>query len=365
MHALIKARGYCLAWAILGMASGGCANLDVRKVPVAERAAKCDREEGFRYYLNRPYVVVKNPILIAENRSLVRVDVMAGTAPPQAKDKKPVDKSSLGNVPADQVMVTFLSGPRSGDKVRLADLKIETPCTGAVRQMSLAELQRIKTVLAADNGASVEEEDGNGAMATTGGSGNQTNTGNTPGTNSTSGSAEVQEPTLAAVQHTPPLTGDIAILYLPDLDEQYVIKSRNCLSKSAFGLAIRNGSELVEVQGEHDSTAVPLAIMTQIQSAIAAIAGTSKQASQQQATTTGGTGSGVTGAQAGLNVREQGGQLVWYFIERISIKPGVYRLNKPWECDGNQCQPVGYGLLARIGLPTVVDVDFKPAATIK
>ncbi len=356
MPAYPKPRVACVGLVTMCAIAGGCANLVVHKVPLSERAANCDREEGFRYYLNRPYVVVKKPIVIAENRSLVRADLLAGTEAAQ----KPGSKPNLGAAAPDQVMLTFLSGPREGRKVRLADLRVETPGAGEVRAMSSAEIQKISGVLTTENDAS-EDDQTIGARDTV--SGGNAPVGGNNGSSSTGGSAELQEPTLVTVQHTPPLTGDISILYLPDLDEQYVIKSHNCLAKSAFGLAIRYGSELVEVQGEHDSTAVPIAILTQVQNAIAAAVGASKQASQQQQAGGGGPAGAGKETQANLDIQ---GQLVWYLIERTSIKPGVYRLNKPWECEHDvQCQSVGCGLLAKLGLPTVVDVDFKPAATIK
>ena len=47
-------------------------------------------------------------------------------------------------------------------------------------------------------------------------------------------------------------------------------------------------------------------------------------------------------------------------VERVYIKPGVYRLNKPWEVKGPGCDmPTGLGLLAKLGLPTASDVYFN------
>jgi hypothetical protein len=58
-------------------------------------------------------------------------------------------------------------------------------------------------------------------------------------------------------------------------------------------------------------------------------------------------------------------QAVLQLIQRTYIKPGVYRLNKPWEVQGGPgVEPVGCGLLARLGLPTVVEIDFRPAGNI-
>ena len=67
------------------------------------------------------------------------------------------------------------------------------------------------------------------------------------------------------------LTGAIQVIYLPDLDEQYVIKSKNLLAKSAFALAFRNGSELMEVDAEHDATTVTIALLSLVQQAIGSL----------------------------------------------------------------------------------------------
>src|SRR5947208_14271631 len=90
-------RAAFLALTLLG-ALGGCANLDVKKVPLAQRAAGCDHEQGFRYYLNRPYIVVKNPILICEMRSLVRVN-----QPPQDDPTMPGKPPGSGRMLPAQV----------------------------------------------------------------------------------------------------------------------------------------------------------------------------------------------------------------------------------------------------------------------
>jgi hypothetical protein len=62
-------RSITVAAALGSVAAGcfGCSNLVVKKVPVDDRIAGTDCQQGFRYYLNRPYLVVKKPILVCEN----------------------------------------------------------------------------------------------------------------------------------------------------------------------------------------------------------------------------------------------------------------------------------------------------------
>lgn len=364
------------ALACLGAFEAGCANLEVKKVPLAERTANVDHEQGFRYYLNRPYIVVKKPITISETISLVRVkgpDQLATKSSPKTDGNSTRQQTNPSHTGMETVQLTFITGPRAGQTVSVVDLILESPGTGAVRPMTSAELRRISTVLSPGNSYTTLDEEQTGSdvsgvnIGGTGfagaGTGSADKSGATGSNDSSSNSASLDQPTLASIQHAPALVGDIGIIYLPDLDEQYVIKSRNCMSKTAFGLAFRNGSELAEVQGEHDSTALPLAILQQIQNAIATAQGVEQQRIQQQSKASKGTTGGGS-AQAKLN-GQTSDEVVWQLIERVSIKPGVYRLNKPWEVEcGQTVQQTGCGLLAKLGLPSVVEVDFKPAATI-
>src|SRR5262249_17233135 len=64
------------------------------------------------------------------------------------------------------------------------------------------------------------------------------------------------------------LNGDIDVVFLPDLDEQYAMKSKNFLSKSAFGVVFKDGWQLTDVQAEHDSTPVAIELLNTISKAV-------------------------------------------------------------------------------------------------
>ncbi len=377
-----------LALAAAGACAAGCSNLEVKKVPVSERVVNQDHQEGFRYYLNRPYLVVKKPILITETFSLVKVDPVRA-APNNAPKPTP---GASGAIDAGQTRLTFLDGPRRGQSVRLADLRVETPASGEPRSVSPAELQRMGAALASglsrppaadaparsdpqvvpaqyqigasDRDTSVSISGADGALSDLG-------AGGTAGAALATTDASTQtlvEP--AAPPNPAALTGDMQIIYLPDLDEQYSIKSCNVFAKSSFGLAFKNGGELVEVDGEHDATTLAVSILQAIQSAIGTAQGVEQARIQREAKTLQAAPPAKGGAaKADLNVANaavSGQQPVWQLVERTSIKPGVYRLNKPWEvADGPGVHSVGCGLLAKLGLPTVVDVDFRPVGAIK
>ena len=351
----------------------GCANLEVRRVPTGERAAGCDKQEGFRYYLNRPYVVVKEPILVMERRTLVKVD---GVSLKGGPEKVP---------PAKDVRMTFVDGPRAGQTFRLGDLPVENPGSNGVRLVSPQELQtiqdRVKAMAAPSdivaasfrpsvnpaptvivNNEIAPANDGFFAAAA------QSVPSGTPmAAFSDIAEASLTMPDKLAVSDPTVLKGAIDIIYLPDLDEQYVVKSKNCLAKSAFGLAFKNGTELVEVQGEHDTTTVALSFLNLLQTAIGAASGIEQQRAANQAKSLQTGSSSAKAALADLEAEARQSKVaVWQMVERVSIKPGIYRLNKPWEnSDDPGLHPVGCGLLAKLGLPTTVEiVDFRQIGTI-
>src|SRR5205823_2203529 len=76
------------------------------------------------------------------------------------------------------------------------------------------------------------------------------------------------DPAPSARSSVAELKGDIQILFLPDMDEQYAIQSKNVFSKSSFGLQFRHGWELTDVSGNHDSTPVALELFATINSAV-------------------------------------------------------------------------------------------------
>lgn len=295
--------------ALLAAVAPGCSNLVVHKVPLDERAEGRDHQQGFRYYLPRPYVAVHDKVLVSERRTLVVLNPSTDT-------------------------VCFIEGERKGTEVALAKLPV-ADAGGKVRSVTPEEFARIREGLAAQ--APVRP-----AAATDSTSGLQ------PDTNTLAVPAKDNIATAPAAT----LAGKIQIVYLPDMDEQYAVKSRNILAKTAFRLNFKDGFDLVHAGGDHDSTTVAVELLNTVQSAI------------QAAQTVGSAGiarqgrilKGGDGAKLSLNEN-----LIWTLVETTSLKPGLYRLNKPWESQDGP-RPVGCGLLAHLGLPTVVDVALvRPA----
>lgn len=254
--------------ALIGIGISGCSNLEARKVPNQCRAVEQDCDEGFRYYLNRPYLIVKAPVLISERKSLVLG----------------------GDLPNSAVIVT-------------------------------TEISRAR----ADSGASSSP---------------------TLGT--------LTAPTEIA------LTGNLQIVYLPDLDEQYVIQSKNCLAKTNFALTFANGTELTQVDGDHDATTLTVELLSQIQNAISTASGVAQEEYKHSSTSTSTQDKATQNTAKALGQPATVDRTLYRKVERTSIKPGMYRLQKPWEMDdGSGLMPIGTGFLAKLGLPTTTDVYYE------
>lgn len=140
--------------------------------------------------------------------------------------------------------------------------------------------------------------------------------------------------------------------YLPDFDEQYAIKSRNIIAKTDFRLDFGEGSELLGVSAEHDTTALALAVLRTIDKVI------NSEKDIQEAKIDRAVA--IQGEKKGAEFADKDRGVEYYFlVETTYIKPGMYRLNKPWECAA--ATTGGCGLLTKLGLPTVVTVEMKKA----
>jgi hypothetical protein len=335
--------GLALWWA-----GTGCAYLEVKKVSEDRRAAGCDNVKGFRYYLARPYVVVKAPILVSESSTLYVVTDRSTPAPLADLAAPPgVERVSRVN-PASGAF-------ESVSEAEVAALRRLAPEPQTVRQVAFRKgavetaavspppppggLERLLTADAAAAAADVAA----GGDVTTGGAVEMTD--RLADAGGGSGPAPLNPPTVTPDNRplTPPLVGDIQIFFLPDMDEQYAIHNCNVLSKSGYQLLFKDGWQLTDVSGEFDSTPVPLAILNFIDNAInaakqVAIAGIDRQAR-------------ILGGDVGTKAPKiAASRTVYQVITSTYLKPGVYRINKPWEC--NQEHATGCGLLAAMGLAT-------------
>jgi hypothetical protein len=356
-------------WLVAGslLALAGCAQMNVTKVNPAEHAADADEHvKGFRYYLSRPYVVVKQPIPVSTEVSLLVL---------KAADFDNVGKEVYG--------AALKSGIQSQQTVSRVN-----PNTGVLEPVGAAEWALLRQAVV-DGVRSVPPGT---AVAGAVPGGIQQVGATVPAANSRSVSTGVSElfidspvddPATISAQRasnqlaqssssrdalkdpqevadnttkTVDLTGKIDIVFLPDFDEQYAVHNKNCLAKSSYSMKFKDGWQLVGVNGEFDSTTVALELLNTIDGAIntaksIATAGLDTQASIAAARVRAGAPNGKQGEN------------VYVFCEvrrTKTIPPGLYRLNKPWEMT-EMARPVGCGLLVSMGFRTVETVSVRRA----
>jgi hypothetical protein len=306
-----------------------CTEMQVTKITPASRACGTDTDvKGMRYYLSRPYVLVKRPILIKQRRELYlgHPDGAGITSDDAAQSRS--SSSALSYHNATDMRIA------PGD-MRTADQEVSDAARSA-----------------------------DGAPTSTGG-GSAPPAGTDAPTIVSSvsrgiGSAGIpmspqpppEKPT--GDHEVPDLGGDIQIVFLPDLDEQYAVHGCNAFAKQAYGLRFEEGWKLTGVNVEQDSTPVPLEFLNLINKAIQSARNVAETAINPAAkVSTPVPLSGLTDQSTpSIVARDPNAGMVLY--ERVTqtyLQPGLYRLSKPWETDG--IPAAGTGLLAQLGLPTV------------
>jgi hypothetical protein len=318
-------------WLIPLVLMCGCAKMKVQKVPVQCRVNGTDSEiKGFRYYLSRPYVIVKKPILVKQRIELVQRVTADTPTQPQG----------------DEHAVRVLDGPREGQIVRVG--------ASAPRLVNHAGTSRLNDLEARQLRRLVAQSTPPGDPARQVGY-HQTPTSDVASTAladtvSSDASTHLTAPArkdFVTSASTVSLTGDIQVVFLPDLDEQYAIHNKNVLAKSAFRLAFADGWKLTDVGAKHDSTTVAIEVLNLIDKAIesAKKVGLAKLERTSQLAKDRGTRETLT---TGVTLD---GQPLFQLVHSTYIRPGIYRLNKPWE--GRGAVPRGEGLLVQLGLDLV------------
>lgn len=415
MDAWWRSLGAVSAGAGLVLGVVGCSNLVVKKVPVEKRIEGRDHHvKGFRYYLNRPYFAVTERVLVATRKTLVWVEFDEQGLNPKllipahhgqvARTVRLSDLKVAGNetgavravTPAELERLKRAVVARRDEQLAKTQLAPGEPAVppppAPPLQQAVAPAGSPPNAVTLPEGAMVqvppgtrlelpananvqitpppplvvpapvpaEAELGAGAMLP--------------------GAAALQAAPMGAMAETPdttqyplltpttapapaPLaTGPIQVVFLPDFDEQYVIKSKNMLAKSAFSLAFAADSTLSEVQGEHDATTLTISLLQQVQGAIDAAKGifgapASPASSSSSVTSAKTAATKAAGAKEALPRKPTA---AYFLVETCYIRPGLYRLNKPWEMTGPDAFPPGAGLLTKLGLPVAIDIDLVP-----
>jgi len=253
----------------------GCANVKVHKVSVEDRAAGADRHvKGFRYYLNRPYIVVSERVPVS-TQYVPAVLTRANGAPQGAT---PFLMTLLPDSNGEHRVYNL-----EGQRIPEADWR----CLRVLKET--AKVEAIKNtagsvVISKDAAATIETPKAESADAT------------------------------AAIQ----------VAFLPDFEEQYVIRNKNFLAKTKYQYDFRNGMQLAGFAGSYNATDVPVKILETVGNLVTAAGKVAETALGQPIP-----GVGIEKFTVGDDGRVTRDPF-FIKIER-AIEPGFYQVQKSWE----------------------------------
>jgi hypothetical protein len=166
------------------------------------------------------------------------------------------------------------------------------------------------------------------------------------------------KPVVKAAPKSPSAVDRLTVVYLPDFEEQMVVKHENVLAHGKFAIAFRDGWELKSVGGSFDATDVPVQILNTVRNAISAAGAVEEKRA-------GGGGAGTNPAPAAGGAGKAGvarstDEMVHAFVvitRTLYIDPGIYRLQKAAERDGEP--PTGHGLLLNLGIPAHEEIQVQ------
>jgi hypothetical protein len=279
--------------AVLGVAGAviACgASIDERKIPAKtqyshwsdEDQRKADEIQGFRYYLPRPYIVVKKEFPWA-SKSIIVPGAVSLDGKYILLDPKTLTSAGLNAL--SELGYPSLTDTDAGAALVLA--VASSAATGGGSQLQGNQVT--------DGGASDAGKDG----STGGGHWDADGGGDAAGGKDASPAGDGESDagssfTLAgsSTAHTVTLSEYVDLLYAPDFDEQIAVKPSGGVSKMDFSMQLGNGWMLESVNGHIDNASIGSFIMDQIgktadlaRSAVKLIPGL--QALQGQVATTG------------------------------------------------------------------------------
>jgi hypothetical protein len=298
-------------WCLATLGAGalvGCANISAKKVPVEERMAGADKEQGFRYYVPRPYVVVAKAIPFATTtEEAILIDVIP----------KSGNTAQLGlKVKSAEPGLPYRLYDRAGNPLnpdewtegkthtRMVPLKPEPAPLPEPKSPSTPAPMLFAVTDAAGGGGSGDK---------------------------------------------PPDVPGLQVVMLPDFEEQLAIQNHTIAAHSTYDLHFNDGWQLDSVNGSWDATQVPIRVLQSITKLIKAA-----EALQLQAI---GTPSGPSVPQTppphpSPNIKLVPVPTTVLITREYYLEPGIYRIQKSWERQPGHIESVNKacGLLTEMGL---------------
>jgi hypothetical protein len=329
----------------------GCSGLDARRVPLEERLSGTDKHyHGFRYYLSRPYLVVSERVDIVTTQQLARivhlerkfaspageqtvVEYVLETINEQGKSEYfsmtgqpidvPEDVRRTADVLSFEAAVSFFSTQVLDQSFSTLDQKPPPSGQPATPPKPVETTKPPPTSSGAPQTSSLQD----------------LTLKNPPG-----GPAA---PAAVVKQDGKPVD-KLQLVFLPDFEEQMAVDHTTILAKSKISMAFRDGWQLKSVSGNFDNTDVPVRILQTIKNAISAAGAVENKRLQLAGSAADASGTGGGPGSKDQTVRTRSIGLYVSISRTLYIEPGIYRLNKPQEQQGEVSH--GAGLLTDLGL---------------
>ncbi|HEY1694685.1 MAG TPA: hypothetical protein VGG39_21085 [Polyangiaceae bacterium] len=319
----VASRKAACVWGLTGIAAAiACgASIDTKKVPsrtqysgwTDERQKEADEIQGFRYYLPRPYIVVKREFPWT-TKSIVVPGAVSADGKYILLDPKTLAAAGLNALP-DATYPVFANG---------AALPV-LGGSGSAPQGNAARLQGDVTDAGGDAAPSGQDAGGDGASTGTGseagteagaaGSGSDSGMGDAGSSFTISGSS---------TDHTVKLSDYMDLLYGPDFDEQYAVKPSGGITKEDFAMKLGNGWMAETVNASIDNTAIGSFVFDQLGKTFDLVRSAAKAIP--------GVGSVLQGEVLTADAGQPSGQKALVKITTIDyVVPGVYPIYKPRE----------------------------------
>jgi hypothetical protein len=285
---------WCYCAALVLIASAGCANLEAKKVPLADRlTGKDEHIHGFRYYLSRPYIVVAQRVCVGQSLTVGRLRMVAKAQ----KGSPESDKLYIETIDLDGSSVVYDTHGRrlpaeERAKLELVDVVYPPPSPADVdtKAKQVGELPPPKK-----NGEATPP----------------VKPAPTP---------PAQTLSLAALRkvvadETPIPT--FQYVMLPDFEEQMAIKDCNFAAKGKYELKFADGWQLRSVSGSWDATEVAVKALQVLGHAVSAAADVRKEQLDKLP---------IKRATDPANVSNR--TVLAVIVQARYIEPGIYRIQR-------------------------------------
>lgn len=321
------------AWRIAGLLGTGTvlacsASIETKKVPsktqygtwTDEDQHKADQIQGFRYYLPRPYIVVKREFAWT-SKSIVVPGAVSLDGKYILLDPKTLAAAGVNALPDLAFPLATEGGsvaPAHGAGANPAQGGEATPAPGA--EGSALQGNVVKDAgpdaPAGDGGARDGGHDGGGEG---GGNGASDGGGGAAASDAASSFAILGSST----DHTVTLSDYMDLLYGPDFDEQYAVKPSGGVSKEDFVMQLGNGWMAESINAHIDNTAIGSFVMDQI--------GKTLDLARTFTKLIPGVGTALQGAVVTTGAQPTAQKALVKITTVDFVVPGVYPIYKPRE----------------------------------